>query len=63
MPFSNILSIPGINTVAAIDFVGAPASVVLKTPFLRYLTIFPSIPVSASSLKNAIDIGLCVGIV
>lgn len=63
MPFSNILSIPGINTVAAIDFVGAPASVVMNTPFLRYLTIFPSVPVGASSINKAIDAGLCVGIV
>ena len=63
MPFSNVLSIPGINSVAAIEFVGAPASVVMHTPFLRYLTLFPSVPVSASSINEAISSGLSVGLV
>ena len=63
MPFSNVLSIPGINAVRGIDFVGAPATVVMNTPFLRYLTLFPSVPVSGTSLHGATSSGLCVGIV
>lgn len=63
LPFSNVLSIPGINAVPGIKFVGAPATVVLHTPFLRYLTIFPSVPVGGPSIKKATDAGICVGIV
>ena len=63
MPFANVLSIPGINSVPGINFVGAPATVVMHTPFLRYFTIFPSVPVSGESLQKATDAGLCVGIV
>ncbi|CAB9530266.1 Diacylglycerol O-acyltransferase 2-like protein 6 [Seminavis robusta] len=63
MPFANVLSIPGINAVPGIDFLGAPASVVMNTPFLRYLTIYPSVPVGGASLQKATEAGHCVGIV
>lgn len=63
MPFSNVMSIPGINAVPGIDFVGGPASVVMHTPFLRYLTVFPSVPVGGASLQKANEAGLCAGIV
>ena len=38
--FANVLSIPAINTFACRHFVGAGASVVEKTPFLRYMSLF-----------------------
>jgi 2-acylglycerol O-acyltransferase 2 len=62
LPFANILSIPAINTFTR-PFVGAPASVVFRTPFLRYMTLFGCVPVDGKSISKATAAGLCVGIV
>ena len=63
LPFANVLSIPAINTFSFRHFVGAGASVVPKTPFLRYMTLFGFIDVSAKSIAKALDAGTCVGTV
>ena len=40
LPFANLLGMLGINSFSFVGtFVGAPASVVYRTPFLRYLTL------------------------
>ncbi|KAG8463123.1 hypothetical protein KFE25_011120 [Diacronema lutheri] len=63
LPFANVLSIPAINTFGFRAFRGAPASVVFRTPFLRYLTLFPCVGVDRTSIIRATDAGTCVGIV
>ena len=63
LPFANILSVPAINTFFCLDFVGAPASIVFHTPFLRYFTFFPSTPVSRHAVAATIQQGSCVGLV
>mmetsp|Transcript_18515 Transcript_18515/g.45284 ORF Transcript_18515/g.45284 Transcript_18515/m.45284 type:complete len:237 (+) Transcript_18515:3-713(+) len=63
IPIANFLSMPAINEFLNVDFVGAPASVVFHTPFLRYLTIYGAVDVSAKSLKKATLKGTCVGLV
>ena len=63
LPFANVLSIPAINTFACRHFVGAGASVVEKTPFLRYMSLFGMIDVSARSITKALARGTCVGLV
>ncbi|KAL1507857.1 hypothetical protein AB1Y20_007465 [Prymnesium parvum] len=63
LPLANLLSIPAINSFAFRPFVGAPASVVFHTPFLRYMTLFGAVDVSAKSMAKAAASGLCVGIV
>jgi 2-acylglycerol O-acyltransferase 2 len=65
MPFSNLLSIPAINSFAYTGgFVGAPASVVFKTPFLRYFTMLGCCGVGGKEITNEItEKKNCVGIV
>jgi 2-acylglycerol O-acyltransferase 2 len=63
LPFANLLSIPAINQFAFRPFVGAPASVVFHTPFLRYITCFGCCDVGARSISEQIDQGVCVGMV
>jgi len=63
LPFANVLSIPAINTFAFRHFVGAGASVVPKTPFLRYMALLGVIDVSAASITRALSEGKCVGLV
>ena len=63
LPFANILSIPAINQFTFRPFVGAPASVVFNTPFLRYITCFGCCDVSAKGISDSIDQGVCVGMV
>ena len=42
---------------------GAPASVVFRTPFLRYLTLLGCVDVAAKSIARATGAGVCVGMV
>ena len=63
LPLANVLSIPAINSFNFCKFVGAPASVVFNTPFLRYMTLFGCVDVGAKSITKAIDKGTCVGLV
>lgn len=63
LPFANVLSIPAINTFSFCKFVGAGASVVAHTPFLRYMALFGMIDVSAKSIARSIGAGVCVGTV
>jgi len=63
LPFANVLSIPAINTFSFRHFVGAGASVVPRTPFLRYMTAFGVINVSGTTITKALEVGTCVGTV
>ena len=63
LPFANVLSIPAINTFSFRHFVGAGASVVPRTPFLRYMSCFGFVDVSGSTISRALDAGTCVGTV
>lgn len=63
LPLANLLSIPGINSFCFRPFVGAPASVVFHTPFLRYMTLFGAVDVGGKSMAKAAAAGTCVGIV
>jgi len=63
LPFANVLSIPAINTFSFRHFVGAGASVVPRTPFLRYMSAFGFIDVSAKTIARALEAGTCVGTV
>lgn len=63
LPFANILSIPALNAVLNVKFVGAPASITFRTPFLRYLTLYPCVRVDKRSIASANALGICVGIV
>ena len=63
LPFANVLSIPAINTFGFRHFTGAGATVVPRTPFLRYMTLFGFIDVSAKSIAKALEAGTCVGTV
>eukprot|EP00927_Polykrikos_kofoidii_P065023 TRINITY_DN60821_c0_g1_i1.p1 TRINITY_DN60821_c0_g1~~TRINITY_DN60821_c0_g1_i1.p1 ORF type:complete len:393 (-),score=59.51 TRINITY_DN60821_c0_g1_i1:65-1102(-) len=64
LPLANVLSMPAINAFSPNRFLGASASVVLSTPFLRYMTIMGgAIDVSASSVIKAVRKGMCVGLV
>jgi len=62
LPFANVLSMGAIN-VAGIEFEGAPASAVFRTPFLRYFTLLPCIPVDGKSISASVSRGTSVGIV
>lgn len=62
LPIANLLCMPAINIVTR-DFVGAPASVVFNTPFLRYVLLLGSCTVSGSSMVKAIKNGNAVGMV
>ena len=65
LPFANILSMLGVNSFSFCgNFVGAPASVVFQTPFLRYLTLLgPTCDVGAKGMVRELDKGHCVGLV
>lgn len=63
LPLANVLSIPAINSFGFCHFVGAPASVVFHTPFLRYLALYDCVSVGRKSLTKALAQGKCVGIV
>lgn len=63
LPFANVLSIPAINTFSFRHFVGAGASVVPRTPFLRYMTAYGFIDVSGKTITAALEAGTCVGTV
>ena len=63
LPFANVLSIPAINTFGFRHFTGAGASVVPRTPFLRYMTQFGFIDVSGKTIAKALEAGTCVGTV
>uniref|UniRef100_A0A7S1ZEZ1 Acyltransferase n=1 Tax=Ditylum brightwellii TaxID=49249 RepID=A0A7S1ZEZ1_9STRA len=64
LPIANLLSIPGTNVLGCMKFVGAPASIVFRTPFLRYMTLYPSIHVDrASIIKNIVENGTSTGLV
>ena len=62
LPFANVLSIPAINTFVFRHFVGAGASVVPRTPFLRYMSAFGLIDASAKTIAKTLDAGTCVGL-
>ena len=63
LPLANLLSIAAINTFCSRRFVGATASVVSRTPFLRYMTLFGCIDISAPSIRATAGAGTCVGLV
>lgn len=64
LPFANIVSIPALNVFTGRPFVGASASVVFATPFLRYFSILGCTSVGKKDLTKAIFTdGLCVGLV
>jgi hypothetical protein len=63
LPLANIISISAINSFLGRHFVGAPASVVFRTPFLRYLTLLGCVDVAAKSIARATGAGVCVGMV
>jgi len=53
LPLANVLSMPAINAFTNNRFIGAGASVVLWTPFLRYITLLGgACDVSAKSLTR-----------
>ena len=63
MPFANVMSIAAINSTVR-PFCGAPATVVFRTPFLRYLLLFgPCCAVSKESIVKHLNMGQCVGLV
>lgn len=63
LPVANLLSMPAINVFAFRQFVGAPASVVFNTPFLRYMCMFGCVSVGRKSIAKAVKSGRCVGMV
>mmetsp|Transcript_7354 Transcript_7354/g.14283 ORF Transcript_7354/g.14283 Transcript_7354/m.14283 type:complete len:360 (-) Transcript_7354:118-1197(-) len=63
MPFSNLLSIPAINTFTFRKFKGAAASALFRTPMLRYFTALGCTSVSAGDITEAVDAGYSIGIV
>ncbi len=63
LPIANVLSMLGINTFIR-PFVGGAASVVKRTPGLRYMSLFGGIvDVGAKSMRRTVESGVCVGIV
>ncbi|GAB5371322.1 hypothetical protein AAMO2058_001569800 [Amorphochlora amoebiformis] len=63
LPIANILSMMGINMFCR-PFYGAGASVVMNTPFLRYMGLMGGIiDVSSKSIAKSNMEGVCVGIV
>ena len=63
LPIANLLSMPACNTVAGRGFVGAAASVVKHTPWLRYMCVFGIIDVSGRAMAKAceddtLDVGM-----
>jgi len=62
LPIANLLCMPSIN-LATRPFVGAPASIVFHTPFLRYIFFLGSCEVSSKPMVAAVHRGECVGMV
>lgn len=62
LPIANLLCMPSVNLQLR-EFVGAPASVVFRTPFLRYLLILGACDVSGKSMLKQTQAGACVGMV
>jgi len=58
---ANILSMPAINAIMGIPFMGAAASAVFRAPLLRYLTLLGCIDVSGPAMAKAIKDGYAVG--
>ena len=63
LPLANILSISAINNFCSVWFVGAAASVVWHTPFLRYMLLYGVVDVSGKSIAKATAEGASVGVV
>lgn len=64
LPFGGLCGIPTINHCSRHNaFVGTAASIVFRTPFLRYVSLWGTIQVSKSSIMAALDRGDSVGIV
>jgi len=66
LPFANLLCMLGINSFmpGALPFIAAPATVVFRTPFLRYLLLLgPSCEVGAKSLSRELAAGNTIGLV
>ena len=65
LPFANLLSMLGINSFSFVGtFLGAPASVVYNTPFLRYLLLLgPTCDVSGKSMAAHLKKGHPIGLV
>ncbi|GBG34349.1 Diacylglycerol O-acyltransferase 2 [Hondaea fermentalgiana] len=65
MPFANLLAIPATNSVLyrGCNFWGAPASVVYRTPFLRYLWMLQCCDVGRESIVRELAKGHSVGLV
>eukprot|EP01130_Rhizamoeba_saxonica_P013209 TRINITY_DN5606_c0_g1_i1.p1 TRINITY_DN5606_c0_g1~~TRINITY_DN5606_c0_g1_i1.p1 ORF type:complete len:240 (-),score=40.64 TRINITY_DN5606_c0_g1_i1:15-734(-) len=63
MPISNLLAIPVVNLQLGIPFIGAPASVVFNTPFLRYFTLLGACDCSRDIIIENLDMGYSVGII
>lgn len=64
LPVANVLSMPAINAFTPNRFIGASASVVLRTPFLRYMTCLGgACDVSSETLRRETRKGTCIGIV
>mmetsp|Transcript_20267 Transcript_20267/g.47328 ORF Transcript_20267/g.47328 Transcript_20267/m.47328 type:complete len:359 (+) Transcript_20267:125-1201(+) len=63
LPLANILSISAVTTFTFRKFVGAGASVVGYTPFLRYMTMYGFTDVSSKSIAKSLSQGVSVGLV
>jgi len=65
LPFAQILCMLTVNSIGFCGpFIGAPASVVYRTPFLRYmLLLFPSCEVSGKAITREVSRGNSVGLV
>ena len=63
LPLANIISVSALNSFLGRHFVGAPASVVFRTPFLRYMTLLGCVDVAGKSIARATGAGVCVGMV
>jgi 2-acylglycerol O-acyltransferase 2 len=64
LPIANVLSIPAVNSFACLRFVGAAASVVRHTPWLRYITLLGTCDVSGKAMAGACQKrNMCVGMV
>jgi 2-acylglycerol O-acyltransferase 2 len=64
LPIANVLSMPAVNSFADLRFVGAAASVVRSTPWLRYITLLGTCDVSGKAMAAACQKhNMCVGMV
>lgn len=64
LPIGALLQGMAANTFTSGKYAAGSASVVLRTPFLRYMFLFiRGVDVSASTIKKEISAGSCVGII